>query len=198
MDKKSSKYDSGDLNFIISIVGSSASGKSATAKGISKLVGIPMVDLDAQVSLREKDEVDRIFAEKGTEYFKQQMELEMLNLFDAMKSMILVVGASAIQYPHLRAIIKSRSDFVIGLYAEPPILYERIVQASNDKSHAAHPLTNFDETGTMAKKFLLFREPFVYLADCVVSTSDKRVDEVIEEVAEIIKDLHEVKRSKSG
>ena len=56
---------------VIFLVGFMGSGKSHYGKGLSALLHVPYVDLDARIEKQEGMSIAEIFSQKGEAYFRQ-------------------------------------------------------------------------------------------------------------------------------
>lgn len=172
------------MAYCISIVGSSASGKSSVGLLLADLLNFNLYDIDKIISKKTGKNIDKIFAEKGTEYF-QKKNIEILEeLFPKIQTTnsLLIIGASPIQNKYTRNLIKQWSSYIIGLYAEPEILIKRIFNSTFENKHAAHPLLIFDDDFMFSKLLFEFREPFLFFANEVIDTSNLSIQEVCNQV----------------
>lgn len=171
----------------ISIVGSSATGKSTVAPLLAEKLKIPMMDIDKVVADKIGKNIDKIFADEGTEYFQLKNWEVLSEIFAADNDSfsLLVIGASPIQNKKIRTLIKEHSSFILGLTAKPNILVKRISNSLSGSKHAAHPLLIFEDNFYFSEMLFGFREPFSYFADEIIDTSELS-QEVVCNIAEQI------------
>jgi len=171
----------------ISIIGSSASGKSSVGPLLAAKLNLPILDIDKVVAERVGKNVDKIFAEEGTEYFQNKNWEVLSEIFTTRNDSfsLLIIGASPIQNKDIRTLIKLNSSFIIGLYARPKVLVKRISDSLSVEKHAAHLLLIFEDNFYFSEMLFEFREPFSYFADEIIDTSEltqRQVCDVAEEI----------------
>jgi shikimate kinase/3-dehydroquinate synthase len=99
-------------------------GKSTTGRLVAARVGLPFVDLDAQVEARAGTSVAALFAEAGEAAFRALEAEELQRLLDGGKPLVVALGGGALLDRARRRAALGRA-FVVTLSADPATLAKR-------------------------------------------------------------------------
>lgn len=100
------------------------SGKTTTAEQIAQKSGRKFIDIDKEIVKKEQKSINRIFREKGEEYFRD-LETEALKSLDPSKYLIIATGGGTPIRKINREIMKDKG-YIIYLYATPETLARRL------------------------------------------------------------------------
>ena len=164
----------------IYIMGFMGTGKTTVGKALAKKLGKDFIDLDNEIELYEGMSINEIFEEKGEDYFRQ-IETKVLKEIAEKKDLIVSTGGGSIVTHGNLEIVKS-SGILITLMASPEEILRR-VSGNNDR-----PLLNVGNPLETIKKLLFERAPFYIKADYIIETTNKNIEEVVEEILEILND----------
>ena len=161
------------------IVGFMGTGKTTVGKGISARTGRDFKDLDDLIEERENKKISDIFFEHGEEYFRR-VESEVIADVARQSDLVIATGGGAVMdstnYQNLK-----KSGVLITLAASPETVYERVKNSSH------RPLLNVPNPLEEIKR-LMFERAYHYVkSDYIIDTTDKSVDEVVEEILGFIK-----------
>ncbi|MBE0676538.1 MAG: AAA family ATPase [Bacteroidales bacterium] len=79
---------------VIYLTGFMGSGKSTLGKKLASLAGLPFIDLDREVELREKSDIATIFSERGELCFREA-ESKALRAIDTGTGAVIATGGGA-------------------------------------------------------------------------------------------------------
>ena len=164
---------------IISLVGYMGSGKSHVSKVLSTQLGLKLIDLDHQISIRNNMSISEIFEKRGEIYFRK-IEREILeNILGTEKNAILSVGGGTPVYYDNMDLINKNSESIF-LRTTVPTLAKRVsIQKFKRPLIANIPEEDLHEF--IAKH--LFERNFYYgKAKYSISTDDKAVEEIATEI----------------
>jgi shikimate kinase len=99
-------------------------GKSATAKAISRILGVPWVDLDAEIEREEGLSVADIFAQRGERAFRNA-EHRALTTVARGSGSVVALGGGAVCFERNRAALRGTGPVVL-LTATPEVLLKRV------------------------------------------------------------------------
>lgn len=163
----------------IVIVGFMGTGKTEVGNLLAKKLSLNFVDTDKLIEEREKDRIVRIFQVKGERYFRK-VEEEVIEEVSKMKKCVIATGGGAIvsekNYENLK-----KNGIIICLTATPEEIYKRTIPKKD------RPLLmkskNVIET---IKELLEMRKPYYSKADYTIDTTNKKIEEVVEEIIKIL------------
>lgn len=99
----------------IYLIGMPGSGKSAVGRQLAGVLGVPFVDLDAEIELRAGMPITRIFEEKGESSFRE-IEAEALRSWASQpKAFVMATGGGAPCYHNGMDIIKNSG---VGIFLD--------------------------------------------------------------------------------
>lgn len=81
----------------IVLTGFMASGKTETAKELSKLSSFRLIDTDDMIVKKEGKTINEIFAEKGEEYFRE-IEKQIIKDISEMKNSVISTGGGVVLF----------------------------------------------------------------------------------------------------
>ncbi len=166
---------------IISLIGYMGSGKSHISKILSDKLDFKLIDLDKEISKRNKSTIPEIFEKKGEIYFRK-LEREILEeILASEENVVLSLGGGTPVYYNNMEIINHNSKSVF-LRASVGTLTGRL-----SKQKEKRPLiANIDDENLaeFIAKHLFERNPFYSKAQYQVNTDQRSPEDIVNEIAE--------------
>lgn len=164
---------------IISLIGYMGSGKSHISKVLSEKIGLKLIDLDHQISLKNKMTIPQIFEKKGEIYFRKQ-ERELLEEILAIENqVILSVGGGTPAYYNNIEVLNHNSE-TIFLRTSVKTLTERLLKQKQKRPLIAK--INDEDLPEFIAKHLFERNFYYSKAKYTIDTDNKEVDEIVAEI----------------
>ncbi len=164
------------LPVTIFLIGFMGAGKSSVGRMLADRLNYTFLDTDELVREKAGKRIPAIFTEDGESRFRELEREVLLDVINRSRTVISTGGGIPILKSNMDII--RRAGCSVALLAPEDILYERI------KNSRGRPLLKD------RKYFIsLFREreEFYKQADIEIDTSQLRVEEVVEELLELIK-----------
>lgn len=108
----------------IALIGFMGSGKTTIGKILAKFLDMKFVDIDKEISMREKKSISEIFETNGEEYFR---DLERSIIEEESKDNNLVIstgGGAIIDNVNIKNL--QNSSFIVFLDCDTTTIYERV------------------------------------------------------------------------
>lgn len=164
---------------IISLIGYMGSGKSHISKVLSDKLGFKLIDLDHQISLKNKMTIPQIFEKKGEIYFRKQERESLEEIFATENQLVLSVGGGTPAYYNNIEVINQNSESIF-LRTSIKTLTERLL-----KQKQKRPLIAKIEDSDLPEfiaKHLFERNAYYSKAKYTIDTDNKDVDQIVEEI----------------
>lgn len=159
-------------NIVLS--GFMGTGKSSVGKRLANKLNVKFIDTDDLIEKEAGICISEIFAKYGEAYFRR-LESQIIYKVSFYTNMVIATGGGAVINPiNLEAL--QRSSVVICLIASVDVILSRV--GINDE----RPLISEGDKKESISKLLKIREPFYKKADIIVDTSEKQVDEIVDEI----------------
>jgi shikimate kinase len=165
----------------IMLVGMMGAGKSTVGALLAERLGRSFVDVDDLVEATAGRPVPEIFATDGEDAFRA---LERAALADACASpapLVIATGGGAMADADNRR-VASRCATVVWLQAEPGALAARVGGSDGDGAASRPLLASADPVATLERLSLLRADAYAAVADTVVPTDDRSVEQVADAV----------------
>lgn len=154
-------------------------GKTSVGTRLARDLGYTFIDTDELIEADQKIAITEIFSSFGEPYFRD-VETRILRRVLEGEDQVVSTGGGAVIRDENREIFKERG-LTVCLTASPEVIYNRI-------RHETHrPLLQVAEPLARIRELLGERERFYRQADFVIDTSDKTVDQVIDEIREKVR-----------
>ncbi|MDN4013742.1 shikimate kinase [Chryseobacterium gambrini] len=166
---------------IISLVGYMGSGKSHVSKILSEKLNFKLIDLDKEISKRNKMTIPEIFDKKGEIYFRKLERETLEEILASEKNVILSLGGGTPVYYNNMEIINHNSKSVF-LRASVATLAERL-----SKQKEKRPLIANIADKNLAEfiaKHLFERNDFYNKAQISVITDNRTPEDIASEITE--------------
>ncbi|WP_143884744.1 shikimate kinase [Chryseobacterium binzhouense] len=166
---------------IISLLGYMGSGKSHISKILSDEINYKLIDLDKEISKRQKLTIPEIFEKKGEIYFRK-LEREVLEeILATRENTVLSLGGGTPAYYNNMEIINHNSKSIF-LMTSVPILSERLSK-QKEKRPLIAKIPDEDLPEFIAKH-LFERNAFYSKAQFSIKTDQKTPENIIREIIE--------------
>ena len=171
------------MNLIL--IGYRACGKTCVGKKVSGFLGLPFYDTDELIQGKAGKTVRQIVQEGGWPAFRKS-EKAAIGEVARQDGVVIALGGGAVMESGNVEALKGKGCFV-WLQAEEETLRERMKGdgASPDQRPPLMIPGKGDERGLLAKRSPVYRA----LADLVIDTTGKSIDEVAEEILAALGDL---------
>lgn len=113
----------------IYLIGFMGAGKSSVSRALAGISGLREIDIDEEITKREKRTIPEIFEQNGEAYFRH-LETGVLAELAAKKGLIISCGGGTILKEVNRSLMRQSGD-VIYLSASPETIYERVKNGKN-------------------------------------------------------------------
>jgi shikimate kinase len=168
----------------IILLGYMGCGKSTIAKTLSKVIGIPFVDLDHYIENKVNLTINAIFEQHGEIYFRKLEHQAFVELLNSSERLIIGLGGGTPCYANNHELLVGENVVSIYLKASIQTLFNRL---SLNKSKRPLIANKNDEE---MKEFIamhLFERSFYYnQAHFAVSVDDKTIDQTVLDIVAIL------------
>ena len=166
---------------IISLVGYMGSGKSHISKILSEKINFKLIDLDREISRRNKLTIPEIFEKKGEIYFRKQEREILEELLATEENIILSLGGGTPVYYNNMEIINHNSKSIF-LRTSINTLIERISKQKEKRPLIAN--ISDENLPEFIAKHLFERNQFYNKAQFIISTDAKEPEEIMNDIIE--------------
>ncbi len=167
---------------IIVLLGYMGSGKTEIGRLLAEMLSYDFTDLDAHIEMEEGQSINAIFQEKGEIYFRKAETKHLKKLLEHANRTVLSLGGGTPCYSNNMELVNGH-DGSTSIYLKTSIatLAKRLKIQKADRPLIAHIETEEAMTEFIGKH-LFERIPFYNLANTVIETDDKSVQEVVESI----------------
>lgn len=172
----------------IILIGYMGAGKSTIGKALAQKRQIPFLDTDIWIEERQGKKIAEIFADEGEEYFRK-LETNMLKeLKEKVQTHVIATGGGLPIQAENQILLKE-----IGVVFYLEVKKETIlIRLNGDKSR---PLLLGEEKEQKIERMLKIRHPiYQQFADFCISTDEKNVESVVEEIEKILENHTDFRR----
>ncbi|WP_336732181.1 shikimate kinase [Chryseobacterium sp. VD8] len=166
---------------IISLVGYMGSGKSHVSKILSEKLNFKLIDLDKEISKRNKMTIPEIFDKKGEIYFRKLERETLEEILASEKNVILSLGGGTPVYYNNMEIINHNSKSVF-LRASVATLAERLSKQKEKRPLIANIAD--ENLAEFIAKHLFERNDFYNKAQISVITDNRTPEDIASEITE--------------
>lgn len=166
---------------IISLVGYMGSGKSHISKILSDKINFKLIDLDKEISRRNKLTIPEIFEKKGEIHFRKLERETLEEILATQENIVLSLGGGTPVYYNNMEIINNNSKSIF-LRASISTLAERISK-QKEKRPLIAKIADEDIPEFIAKH-LFERNVFYSKAQFSINTDNKNPEDIIQEIIE--------------
>lgn len=159
------------------------SGKSHISKVLSNKINFKLIDLDRQISLKNKMTIPEIFEKKGEIYFRKQENEILKEILSASEDFILSVGGGTPAYFNNMEIINQHSESIF-LRTSVTNLTARILKQKEKRPLVAN--IPEDDLPEFIAKHLFERNIYYSQAKFTIDTDGKEPDQIADEILSLI------------
>ena len=165
---------------IISLVGYMGSGKSHISKVLSQELNLKLIDLDQQISLKNKMTIVEIFEKRGEIYFRKQEREILEEILATQDHIILSVGGGTPAYYNNMEVINQYTESIF-LRTSVKNLAERLLKQKQKRPLIAK--INDEDLPEFIAKHLFERNHYYSQAKFTVDTDGKDPEQIAGEIA---------------
>ncbi len=166
---------------IISLVGYMGSGKSHISKILSEKINFKLIDLDKEISRRNKLTIPEIFEKKGEIYFRKLERETLEELLATEENLVLSLGGGTPVYYNNMEIVNLNSKSVF-LRASIKTLSERISKQKEKRPLIAN--ISDENLPEFIAKHLFERNEFYSKAQFNIITDSREPEDIVNEIIE--------------
>lgn len=165
----------------IYLVGFMGTGKSTVGAKLSERLHATLIEMDQVIANQHDMEISDIFDEYGENYFRR-METGLLKELQGKKHLVVSTGGGVVLREENVELMRE-DGYVVHLDARPEVIYERV------KDNKDRPLLNENMSVEYIEEMLGDRKEYYRSAAHIrVSTNNKSIDEIVEEICERLED----------
>jgi len=170
----------------IILIGYMGSGKSAIGTVLGKALEIQFVDLDKYIESTEGKVISEIFKSKGEMYFRAVERKCLEQLMEKPEPLVLSLGGGTpCYYDNMDYLLSMQNTTSIYLSANINTLSHRLFNEKDSRPMIAH-LSDLNEIKEFIGKHLFERNPFYQKAKHQISTDDKSIAGLVEEIKGVL------------
>jgi len=163
----------------IILIGFMGVGKTSVGTQLAIDIGYTFVDTDVLIEADQHITINEIFEQYGEPYFRR-VEATIIQQVIKSERQVVSTGGGAVIRDENRAAFK-KAGLVVCLTARPEVVFERI------KYDMHRPLLRAPDPMARIKELLGSRAQFYKQADLVIDTSEKSVDDAVNEIKERVR-----------
>lgn len=165
----------------IILIGFMGAGKTTLGIKLAKRLQVPFVDTDQRIEQEQQRPISDIFAKEGEAFFRNLETQQLDVLWEEVKDSVISVGGGLpvqpVNYPLLKKI-----GTTVYLKASKETLVERL------EGDSTRPLLQGGQLEQKIADLMAAREPiYERVADVVVETDGKTIEDVMEEITALVK-----------
>jgi shikimate kinase len=149
-------------------------GKTSVGTQLARDLGYAFVDTDVLIEADQQIAINEIFEQYGEHYFRG-IETKIIQQVLHSDRQVVSTGGGAVLRDENRAAFK-KAGLVVCLTARPEVMFERI------KNETHRPLLKTPDPMVRIKELLDSRARFYNQADLIIDTSEKSVDDAVNEI----------------
>ncbi len=163
----------------IVLTGFMGTGKTAVGKELSRMLDMPIVDIDSEIEKRQKMKINEIFRDFGEDFFRKVETEVILNFSKRTNTIISTGGGAVMRRENMEALKENGVVFCLGASAHT--ILER-TRGNNDR-----PLLKVDDPLGKIRELLAARDQCYREAGVMIDTEGKTPLEVAKEIAEAMR-----------
>ena len=169
-------------NINIMLIGFMGVGKTSVSKRLSKKFDMPELDMDSMIVEQENKSINDIFAENGEDYFRE-VETRCLIEIQKKKGFIVSCGGGVVVKDENIEHMKD-GGVILLLTATPQTVYNRV------KDDDSRPILRGNKNVEFIELLMNKRKDrYLAVADIIISTDDKTIDEIVEEITDKLEEF---------
>ena len=168
----------------IVLIGFMGTGKTVVGRRLAVLLNKTFIDTDAEIERITEKTIVQIFAQDGAVRFRSEEALLVKKLEDQ-DNLVISTGGGIVLKPE-NIISLKKNGILIGLTAPPQIIYQRVMHKRS------RPLLNKGDVLSKIEELYAERVHAYDVAEYIVETGDKQIDEVVNEIATYLGEKHKI------
>ena len=172
--------DNHEFDYNLYLIGLSGTGKSTCGKMLSQKLNLIFIDLDKEITKKEKTPISEIFLKKGEKYFRK-IETSLLEKFSKKKNHIISTGGGIVENNYNMEVMKN-SGKVIWLTASPINITKRL----NSKYAEYRPLLGNSPNVKIISQMLEKRKLVYNQAEFKINTNNNSPSEVVKKLSKLL------------
>jgi shikimate kinase len=158
-----------------------ASGKTTIGRALAARLGYGFVDSDEVIQSRTGRTVREIFATEGETAFRRLETEALLDALEWREPLVVAAAGGVVLAEHNRLALQQRAARIVWLTAPVDVLTERAETGGH------RPLLD-EDVGESMRRLYGEREPlYRNLAQQVVASDDRPVDDIVTEIVEALR-----------
>ncbi len=163
----------------IFLIGPMGSGKTAVGRQLARMLDLEFHDSDVEIESRTGVDIPLIFEKEGEVGFRER-EREVIDSLTAKEGIVLATGGGAVLRPSNREHLSTRGCVV---YLQTSVDQ----QLERTRHGRQRPLLYTSDPKSRLRELLIERLPlYEATADFVVNTDGRRVQAVVDEIAQLL------------
>ena len=158
----------------IALIGFMGTGKTSVGRILAKTIGWDFIDTDEVITRQTGMDISDIFHCYGEQYFRRE-ESKVVELVCRLKRHVIATSGGVILNGENKKLLKENA-FLICLLASPEEILKRV------KCDYSRPLLEVENPIKIINNLMKIREPYYQCADLFINTSNKNMEEIIEEI----------------
>ncbi len=168
----------------IILLGYMGSGKTIIASKLAKVLQKKHLDLDVLIENEQNLSINSIFKTKGELYFRKLEHETFKTLIESEDEFILSLGGGTPCYANNHLFLQNENIVSIYLKTSVEELYRRL-----NKNKTARPIISEmgeEELKEFIAKHLFDRNFYYHQAKHIISTDNKSIEDVVEEIKKLV------------
>lgn len=167
----------------IVLTGFMGTGKTVVGKRLAERLGMQYIDIDEVIEKDVGMRIFDIFKRKGEAYFRK-VETEAIKCVAILDNFVIATGGGVVlKKENMEELEKNGT--VICLTANPQIILERT------NKDTLRPLLKGKKPADNIERLLKEREPFYKRCHKMIDTSQRNIEELVEEIITFFRDRNE-------
>lgn len=156
------------------LIGFMCSGKSTVGRRVADALDWDFVDFDEVIERRTGKRIVDVFRDHGEGFFRG-LEAETTREIADRRHVVLAPGGGWVTQPDLVDLLRADSH-IVWLRVGP----ETVLERHGDQAEVERPLLAVDDPLAAVLSMLSEREPLYQVADAVVETDGREIEEIVE------------------
>jgi XRE family aerobic/anaerobic benzoate catabolism transcriptional regulator len=166
---------------VIALLGLRGAGKTTIGRRLARRLRLPFVELDRRVELAAELTLAELFSLHGESYYRRLERDVLQTLLDQQRQMVVATGGGIVTAAETYALLR-RSCVTVWLRARSEDHWNRVVRQGDRRPMADHPQAMAD-----LRALLAVREPLYASAAHTVDTSNRPVEQIVDEMAGLLR-----------
>ena len=168
------------------LMGYMGCGKTVVGKCLAKRKSLSFIDLDEFIEAEENITISKLFEKGGELGFrkKERLYLEKL-LSQNLQAIISLGGGTPCYFDNINYIIQKEGFKTVYLKTSPKILASRLFEEKNHRPMIAH-LDKPEDLEEFTAKHIFERAPFYIMAEHHISTDDRSVEDLVDQIEKLL------------